>query len=381
MSVSRRENIVIVGGGPAGAASAVGLAKRGLASLVIERDSEPRHKICGEFISIEAQRYLAAMGVDLAVLGGVRIGKVRLVSDRGYAETALPFEGIGLTRRALDEAVLQQAKASGANIRRGAIASAIALDGPGFEIRMRDDAAIRADTVFLATGKHDLQFPKRPAGRSGDDLIGFKTYWTLAPEQRTALDHAVEIILLKGGYAGLQCVEAGQVNLCLLVKRAIFDESGRTWAGLLEHLLIESPHLRRRLSGAEQLQGRPLTIARVPYGYLHCPDPAEAQKLFRLGDQMGVIPSFCGDGIAMALHTGLLAASVFAELGPAASEYHRRARNDMKRPIRLASRLYDISCRRIGREAVVAACRLYPGILGTLASWTRVPTQAPFELT
>ena len=41
--------------------------------------------------------------------------------------------------------------------------------------------------------------------------------------------------------------------------RAVFDEAGRTWDGLLQHLLTDSPHLRRRLSGAEQLTERPLT--------------------------------------------------------------------------------------------------------------------------
>jgi menaquinone-9 beta-reductase len=372
MRMSARDTVVIVGGGPSGASSACLLASRGLGPVVLERDTEPRHKVCGEFISIEAQHYLTALGIDLTALGGVSICKVRIISERGSAETTLPFEGIGLTRRTLDEALLRQARANGARVVRGSIASAITPDELGFNIRLRGAEALRAETVFLATGKHDLRMPKRPSGRSGDDLVGFKTYWRLTASQRVALERAVEIILFEAGYAGLQCVETGMVNLCLLVQQRAFEKAGRSWDRLLEHLLRESSHLRERLEGAEPLLAKPLTIANVPYGYLHRSDPAEAQGLFRLGDQMGVIPSFCGDGIAMALHTGRVASIVYAEQGNAASAYHTRVRNDMERPIRLASRLYDLSCLRVGRLALIVACRLYPGILGTLASWTRV---------
>ena len=120
-----QEDVVIVGGGPAGSACACVLASKGLSPLVLERESEPRHKICGEFISIEAQGILAALGVDLQSLGGALIGTVRLVFEHEIVETTLPFEGIGLTRRALDEALLRQAEASGARVRRGVVVGGI----------------------------------------------------------------------------------------------------------------------------------------------------------------------------------------------------------------------------------------------------------------
>lgn len=372
MRMSARDNVVIVGGGPSGASSACLLASQGLGPVVLERDTEPRHKICGEFISIEAQHYLAALGIDLMALGGIRIGKIRVVSGRGSAETTLPFEGIGLTRRTLDEALLRQAQARGARVVRGSVASAITPDGSGFNVSIRGAEPLRAEAVFLATGKHDLHVPKRPSGHSGDDLVGFKTYWRTTESQRVALERAVEIVLFDSGYAGLQCVEGGMVNLCLLVRQRVLEKAGRSWDRLLPYLLRESSHLRERLDGAVPLLGKPLTIANVPYGYLHGLGPTEAQGLFRLGDQMGVIPSFCGDGIAMALHTGRVASLIYAQQGNAASTYHARVRNDMERPIRLASRLYDLSCMRLGRLALIVACRFYPGILGTLASWTRV---------
>ena len=77
MSDGSKEDVVIVGGGPAGAAAACILAEAKRAVLLIERDAEPRHKVCGEFLSIEAQTYLAHLGIDLDALGASRISRLR----------------------------------------------------------------------------------------------------------------------------------------------------------------------------------------------------------------------------------------------------------------------------------------------------------------
>jgi flavin-dependent dehydrogenase len=109
---------------------------------------------------------------------------------------------------------------------------------------------------------------------------------------------------------------------------------------------------------------------------VHAPHPADPAGLFRLGDQVGVIPSFSGDGIAIALHSGRLAASVFLAHGHAAFEFHRRIRRDIAGRIRLASLLYRITRPRLCRQALVAACRAWPAALRLAAARTRVPTAA-----
>ena len=93
MRTTPQEDVVIVGGGPAGSACACVLASKGLSPLVLERESEPRHKICGEFISIEAQGILAALGVDLQSLGGALIGTVRLVFEHEIVEDNASIRG------------------------------------------------------------------------------------------------------------------------------------------------------------------------------------------------------------------------------------------------------------------------------------------------
>ena len=72
---------MIVGGGLAGASAACVLAHAGRPPLLIERDPEPRHKVCGEFLSIEAQAYLAHLGIDLDRLGASRISRLRLIQE------------------------------------------------------------------------------------------------------------------------------------------------------------------------------------------------------------------------------------------------------------------------------------------------------------
>jgi flavin-dependent dehydrogenase len=376
MSIGRDHEIVILGGGPAGAAAACRVARAGCAPLVIERDPEPRHKVCGEFLSVEAQAYLVDLGIDPQALGAARIMVLRVVEGGRIAEAPLPFAGLGLTRRALDEALLRRAEEQGASVMRGISVRDATAEGAMLRVGLRDAPGIRARTVFLATGKHDLRWPRRPSATGAHDPIGFKTYFVLAPSQRAALGGAIEILFFAGGYAGLQHVEAGLTNLCLVVRRSVFDTVGKSWDALLAHLCRASPHLAERLAGAKPHLEKPLSVFGIPYGFIHQGGAADPEGLFRLGDQAGVIPSFSGDGIAIALHTGGLAAATYLAQGNAAAAFHSRVRQDIRRQIRLAGILERVSRMRIARPALLRACRACPGILGTLAAWTRIPGAA-----
>ncbi|HZZ36348.1 MAG TPA: hypothetical protein VFE03_11515, partial [Caulobacteraceae bacterium] len=254
------EEIVIVGGGLAGGAAAAMLARARLTAHLLEREAEPRHKICGEFLSGEAQSHLAALGLDLSQLGGVPIDKVRLAAGARVVESPLPFAALGLTRLALDEALLRHAERLGARIERGVAARAV---GPtGVETAA---GCIRAPTVLLASGKHDIRGVRRETAGTLGGLIGFKAHFRLAAAQARALAGYVELVLFDGGYAGLQMVEGGLANLCLLVSAERFEAVGRTWPALLAALTAE-PHMARRLADADCVFDRPVSIFDVPYG-------------------------------------------------------------------------------------------------------------------
>jgi flavin-dependent dehydrogenase len=238
--------VVIAGGGLAGGAAAAALARAGRAVTLIEREAGATDKICGEFLSTEAQSYLAALGLDLDALNGHPITHLRLIRGAHAVSTALPFRGLGLSRKILDEALLQHAAAAGATIRRGHAIRAAA----GTILHVEGIGEIAAPTLFLATGKHDLRGLKRVF--APPPLVGFKMYFALAAAQIAELAHHVELIIFPGGYAGLQLVEDGKANLCLLINRDAFAAAGGTWPALLAQLCTQSPHLACRLSGARR---------------------------------------------------------------------------------------------------------------------------------
>lgn len=360
---------LIAGGGVAGAAVACLLGPK---SLLVEREARAHDKICGEFISHEAQSYLARLGIDPLALGAARIHAVRLVHADRMAGAALQFQGLGLSRRALDEAILVRAEQSGATLLRGhavrnASPAGLEVDGQGL---------LSAPAVFLATGKHDLRGARRQPNKAAEDLVGLKMYFVLNTAQQAELAGHVEILLFRGGYAGLQMIEGGVANLCLLISHAEFKAAGGAWPGVRRHLEQACPHLARRLAGAVEMLDRPLSVFRVPYGHVHAPGPADWPGLFRLGDQMGVIPSFCGDGVSIALHSAF--AAVAAHRGADAQAYHARMRLDIKAQIDRAGWFY-----RAGRAQpgwAVAAARAWPGALRWIARLTRVPPWAMADL-
>ncbi|MEZ0170800.1 NAD(P)/FAD-dependent oxidoreductase [Microvirga sp. TS319] len=370
------EEVAIVGGGPAGSSAACLLARAGRPVLLMERSAESHHKVCGEFLSVEAQDYLAHLGIDLDRLGASAISSVRIICNRTIAEAALPFRARGLSRKSLDEALLNAAASSGARIERGATVRSIAPDRAGWSVDRSSGDQLQAHALFLATGKHDLRGGKRVTARTRDDMIGFKTHLALAPAQRSALDGAVEIVLFPGGYAGLQIVEGGIANLCLLVSRECFDGVGKRWDKLLEFICDSSSPMASRLDGAAPVTPRPLAIFGIPYGFIHTPLPSEPEGLFRLGDQLAVTPSFTGDGMSIALHSGFISASAFLRHGRESSIYHREIRSHVRAQIRIASLIHDAGRWPRGQQKLVTIFQTWPGVLRSVAALTRLRSGA-----
>ena len=208
---------------------------------------------------------LDRLGVGPDRLGAVPVKWVRLVRGGQSVTAPLPFPARSVSRRVLDEALLQRAAACGAEVVRGETIRAVQSDGT---IERAVGGVIRG-TVFLATGKHDLRGSARPRDRR---MVGFKTYVRLAQAQFDALAGGVEIVLLPGGYAGLQNVEDGRTVLCWLAR-------GGDARACLAH-----PHVAARLEGASAMPDRLLSVAGMPYGFL-----APPADFFRLGDQAAVM--------------------------------------------------------------------------------------------
>ncbi|HEV7293377.1 MAG TPA: FAD-dependent oxidoreductase [Devosia sp.] len=357
---------VVVGGGLSGAAAACEIARAGREVTLVEREEGPHHKVCGEFLSFEALDHLRDLGVEPARLGAVPIDTVGVAGRGRLTRCRLPFPASSLSRFRLDEALLARAERLGARIVRGSSVKSMTFDEGTWSVRLADGGSIEPGAVFLATGKHDLKERRRPQGVQ-NDLIGLKMHVRLDPGQRHELAGQVELLLFDGGYGGLEPIESGLANLCLLVRKSRFAKAGGRWDNLLADLQRECPHLERRLHQAEPLEQRPLAIAAIPYGFVRRTTP----DCFHLGDQAAVIPSFAGDGMSIALHSGRLAAAVYLG-GGSAAEFQKRLAADVSAQVRRATWLSRLLVHGWAQTLGLTGLRLFPGALAHIASATRL---------
>lgn len=360
--------VVVLGGGLAGSSVALRLARAGRRVVLLEKSRGPHDKVCGEFLSTEALYYLRELGVTPEGRGAVKLTHVRLASGHSISEAPLPFPAMSLSRKCLDEAMLQSAASEGVEVRREAHAAGLRRSPEGWTIAMREEPSLTCLDVFLATGKHDLHGLPRPAG-AHSGLVGMKMYFRLRPEQAAELASAVELLLFPGGYAGLQPVEGGCANLCPLVDAATLRRVGSTWPALLAHMRAHSPHLMRRLEGAVPLLDAPLAISPIPYGHVQ----RETEPgLWRLGDQAAVIPSFSGDGMSIALHSAAVAADRYLK-GGQSTTFQREFASSMCFRLRLATVL---SRMLVDHPWAAHLAHAFPASLPWMASMTRIPAAA-----
>ena len=355
---------------------------------MVERASRPADKVCGDFLSIDTIRRAQALGVDPASLGAAPIRHVRLIHRDRVAQATLPFPAMGLSRRGFDAALLRVAESAGAILRGGQTVRQLAREAATISAstastsaprewiaRTADQTAFSADTVFLATGKHDLR--DLPRTRADRGAVGMKMYFALAPDAARMLDDAIELTLFPGGYAGMQPVEDGRTVLCIAIQRQALLRHGGTWDGLLAGIARHSRRFGALLADAQALLARPLAVARVPYGY-QSGTPA-AVGLFRLGDQAAVIPSLTGDGMAIALHSGTSAAETWLAGGDSAA-YHRDLARILRRQMRLAGLLHHACITGSVQAALTRTAAWFPALLHHAANRTRLasPT-APLD--
>src|SRR5258705_2730453 len=145
-----RAETVIVGGGPAGSATACGLAALGRDVVLIERTAKPHHKVCGEFLSVETQTQLQRLGVDPSALGAMPIDQVAVYSSSRSVTSALPFRALSLSRYRLDHALLRRAQKSGARLKRNVAGKSVAPGCAGRDVRCDDGQTVHLRHFVVA---------------------------------------------------------------------------------------------------------------------------------------------------------------------------------------------------------------------------------------
>ena len=356
--------LLIVGGGPAGTAAAITLARAGEKPLLIERNRETGDALCGGFLSWRTLETLEKLGVEADSLNPVPTTRVRLFARGRTAQAPLPHPARSVSRRTLDTVLLRAAEDAGAAIQRGVAVRAIEDT-----VRLDDGTELRPAALFLASGKHDVRGLARPAeARGSDPTLGLRVRVAATPGLTRLIGDAIELHLFDRGYVGIALQEDGSANVCMAVHRSRLNEAGDP-DKLLTALGEECPALGERLayrSGTEAIDA----IANVPYGWRL----REGRSgLFRLGDQAGVIPSLAGEGMGIALASGLSAAGAFMRDGTnAAADWQVRFAREIARPIRLASLIAGLGESRASAGALVAVARLAPSLVDLAARLTRV---------
>lgn len=309
-------DLLVVGGGPAGASTAAWAARAGLNVLLVERAVFPRHKACAEYLSPEAARDLDALGIlgEIEAAGAAKLTGMRIVADDGSEmlgrfrqaggyEPYRPY-GLAIPRSRLDAIVLDAAVRAGAEVLQGvALDQLIIEDGvvAGGVLRHGDRRWVeRCRALVGADGLHSLV-----ASRLGLSRRGGPRRLALVAHLRGAsgMGDYGEMFVRQGRYVGLAQIGADLVNAAAVVPAAEARAIARDPAGFLTAELMAYPELKARLGGARIV--REVLVA-GPFARTTRRSVAEGALL--VGDAADFFDPFTGEGIFAALRGGRLAA-------------------------------------------------------------------------
>lgn len=287
------EDVAIIGAGPAGSTLAALLARKGVRVAVYDRDTFPRDKLCGEFLSYDALPVLDALGVTEAIdaADAPRITRCRIVGARTY-EFALPHAARGVSRLFLDDLLLRTAERNGAIRRDG-----VAVDD------LRELNARVLVGAWGRWGRFDRQLNRGFVRDRSHRNFGFKRHY-VSNEQRATSDEAIELYSFRRGYLGVNAVEGNVTNICGLVHASRLGGHKGRWDAFVETIRAEEPELDALFTRHRPAQDHFLSSEPVIFRARS----AVEGGVFMIGDASGMIDPLTGNGMAMAIQSALLAA-------------------------------------------------------------------------
>ena len=293
--MNKHSRVLIIGGGLAGLVSAIHLAQQKVQVLLIEKDTYPRHKVCGEYISNEVVPYFKDLNLELAHLHPVDISKFVISTQKGnLIRSQLPLGGFGISRYALDHYLWQKAEQLGVTLVTDIVTN-VEFTEHQFEVSTQSGGAFTSDFVIGAYGKRSSLDGTldRKWSTNESSWLAVKMHYKASFDPQTVALHNFD-----GGYCGLSMVENETVNACYLASYQSFKKY-RDVEAFQEKVLNKNPYLRAFFAEATPMFNKPITIAQVNFAKKK---PVE-RHIFMAGDAAGLIHPLCGNGMAMAIQS------------------------------------------------------------------------------
>lgn len=297
-------DVAIIGAGPAGSATAIGLAQRGYEVALIDKKLFPREKLCGDFVNPINWAVFHELGVEDRVLAQPRakVTGFRITTATGCSAAAQFSSsiGLGLRRAHLDQVLLDRAAALGVTVFQGRRLADLSRAAQAWRLRSDGGEEWQAKILVGADGRNSwvaqrLGLNKRAA--AGGRSVGFQCRLKYA----AAVDGKVEIHLFPGGYAGVVGLGDGTLNLCLAVDKRTLPRE-RSAEFVFARILPRNPFLRAILQRSESV-----SEVRSVYPVYFPERRCYADALLLAGDAARVSEPVTGEGIYFAMRSGLLA--------------------------------------------------------------------------
>ncbi len=296
----KKKSIGIIGGGLSGLVAAIHLSKNNLPVTLIEKETYPNHKICGEYLSQEIIPYLEKLDIHLSDLKPAIINNLQYSTPSGkVVETKLPLGGLGISRYALDYFLYKKAIACGIKIVPALVTNAVFTEDQ-FIVTTNKNQEFHFDIVLGAFGKRSLMDKKLER-----NFIDQKSGWLAIKAHYKKDDFPDDLVMLhnfKGGYCGLSKTETGVINVCYLASYNSFKKY-KDPITFKNKVLMQNPQLKVFFQEAIPLFKKDISIAQISFQKKSC-----VQKhILMLGDAAGLIHPLSGNGMAMAIHSAKIA--------------------------------------------------------------------------
>jgi geranylgeranyl reductase family protein len=317
-------DVLVVGGGPAGAAVANWLARDGHSVTIVEKRKVARHKACGDALTPRAVSELSKLGVDPVDLGGHIVAGVRMLHGRRELEVPwpehpdLPDHGVVLRRDLLDEHLRQSAAQSGATVlmghkaiapivERGFVRGAnLSVDGKPRQVHSRFVVVADGANSSFGRGLGTTRDHNWPYG------IATRSYWSSPRSSEAWIESTLGPPDANGnpiaGYGWVIPVGDGTINAGVAVLSSYRDVRGVNALKLLDSF---AQGIANRWGIDPNASLKAPSRFRVPLG--GSVGPKMGPTFLVVGDASGAANPFNGDGVDAALMSGRLAADVLHE--------------------------------------------------------------------